>query len=110
MDFTKPEVALRKLRIQLFLPKEFQNKSQMLFMLLLTLRIDQDVVDEYYNELVQIRLAYSVHQIHEYCGCVCQPKRHDQKLIVPISSPKGCLRDILFSNSQLVISRSQINL
>ncbi|MFS7956866.1 hypothetical protein Hanom_Chr07g00659641 [Helianthus anomalus] len=49
----------------------------MLLVFLLALRIDQDVVDENYNELVQIRLAHSIHQVHENCRCVCQPKRHD---------------------------------
>ncbi|KAJ0433263.1 hypothetical protein HanIR_Chr17g0868311 [Helianthus annuus] len=82
----------------------------MLFVLFFALRIDQDVVDKDYNKLVQVRFAHSIHQIHKNCRCVRQPKRHDQKLIVPISSPKSRLRDILFPNSQLVISRSQIDL
>ncbi|MFS7902856.1 hypothetical protein Hanom_Chr01g00016251 [Helianthus anomalus] len=50
----------------------------MLLVFLLTLRIDQDIVDEHNNELIQVRLAHSVHEIHEDRWCICQPKWHNQ--------------------------------
>ncbi|KAJ0548769.1 hypothetical protein HanIR_Chr08g0387521 [Helianthus annuus] len=104
MDFAKPEVTFQKFGVQLLCSKEFQNKPQVMFVFLLTLRIDQDVVDEYNNELIQVRLAHSVHKIHEDRRCICQSKRHNQKLVVPIPSPECCLRDILVSDSQLMVA------
>ncbi|MFS7953862.1 hypothetical protein Hanom_Chr07g00623561 [Helianthus anomalus] len=104
MDFTKPEVAFRELCIHLFCSKEFQNKPQMMLVFLLTLRIDQNFVDEYNNELIQIRFAHSVHKIHEDRRCVCQSKRYNQELVMPVTSPERCLRDILVSDSQLMVA------
>ncbi|KAJ0734712.1 hypothetical protein HanPI659440_Chr11g0423371 [Helianthus annuus] len=110
MDFTKPKVTFRKLSIKLFCSKEFQNESQMTLVFLLTLGIDQDVVDENNNKLIQVWFTHSVHEIHENRRCVCQPERHNQKLVVSVMSPECCLRDVLISDSQLMIARSQINL
>ncbi|KAJ0429949.1 hypothetical protein HanHA300_Chr17g0663291 [Helianthus annuus] len=45
--FPNPEVALRKSRIKLLLPQELQDKTQVPFVVLLALRIDQNVVDKY---------------------------------------------------------------
>ncbi|KAJ0851982.1 hypothetical protein HanRHA438_Chr14g0632981 [Helianthus annuus] len=76
----------------------------MVLVFLQTLRIDQDIVDENDNKFIQVRLAHSVHKIHEDRRCVRQSKRHNQKLVMPIPSPECCLKDILVSDSQLMVA------
>src|SRR5581483_6970140 len=82
----------------------------MLFMVLLALRIDQDIVYEDNHELIQIWSTYSVHQIHKDCWSVRQTERHDQEFVMTITSSKRCLGNIFFANSHLMISGSKIDL
>ncbi|GKA96618.1 hypothetical protein Tco_0818713 [Tanacetum coccineum] len=81
-------------------------RSQMLFVLLLVLRIDQNIVNKDNYKFIQIRFAHSVHEVHKHNSrCVGQTKRHDLEFVMSISSSKGSLRDVFFSNLQLVITR-----
>src|SRR5581483_5970934 len=82
----------------------------MLFMVLLALRIDQDVVYEDNHKFIQVRSTYSVHQIHKDCWSVRQTERHDQKFVMTITSSERCLGNIIFSDSHLVVSGSKIDL
>ncbi|MFS8020003.1 hypothetical protein Hanom_Chr15g01410471 [Helianthus anomalus] len=82
----------------------------MLLVFLLALRIDQDIVDEHNNELIQVRLAHSVHVIHEDRWCIRQSEWHNQKLVMAVTSSECCFGDVLISDSHLMVSRSQINL
>ena len=50
-----------------------------------------------------------VHQIHECCRCVGEPKGHHHEFIRTITSLQHCLLYVLLSNSHLVVYRSQIN-
>jgi hypothetical protein len=49
----------------------------MFLMITIILGIDQDVVDEYHDELIKILYKHLVHQIHEVGRCIGQAKRHD---------------------------------
>jgi hypothetical protein len=60
-NFLQPESTLAELGIELMVLKSLQNNSEMLHMLLFTLGIDQDVVNEDHNKLVQLRHEYGVH-------------------------------------------------
>jgi hypothetical protein len=60
-NFLQPESTLAELGIELMVLKSLQNNSEMLHMLLFTLEIDQDVVNEDHNKLVQLRHEYGVH-------------------------------------------------
>ncbi|MFS7904768.1 hypothetical protein Hanom_Chr01g00039891 [Helianthus anomalus] len=104
MDFSKPEVAFRELGVQLFIAKEFENESQMLFMLLLTFRVDQNVVDKHNHELVEVRLARSVHEIHENRRRISHSKRHDEELVMTVASPERSFGDVFIKNSQMMIA------
>ncbi|MFS7963364.1 hypothetical protein Hanom_Chr08g00737211 [Helianthus anomalus] len=42
--------------------------------------------------------------------CICQSERHNQKLVMAVTSSKCCFGDVLLSDSQLMVARSQINL
>jgi hypothetical protein len=46
----------------------------MLRMLLFTLGIDQDVINEDHDELVQLQHEYGVHQVHEMCRSIGESK------------------------------------
>jgi hypothetical protein len=52
----------------------------MFFMITIILGINQDVVDEYHDELIKILHKHLVHQIHEVGRCISQAKRHDSEL------------------------------
>jgi hypothetical protein len=48
----------------------------MLCMFSLILGIYQDIIDEHDDKLVKIGHEYLVHEVHEYCWGICQPKRY----------------------------------
>jgi hypothetical protein len=51
LNFAQPELALAKLRIKLMITQSQQHNAEMLF---LTLRKDQDDVNEDHDKLVQL--------------------------------------------------------
>jgi hypothetical protein len=81
LNFDQPELTLAELRIQLMITQSLKYNAEMLFMLFLTLRKDQDVVDEDHDKLVQLFHENRVHPLHEVSGGVGQTKRHHQILI-----------------------------
>jgi hypothetical protein len=52
LDFGQPELTLAKLCIQLMMMQSLKHNAEMLFVLFLTLRKDQDVVNEDHDKLV----------------------------------------------------------
>jgi hypothetical protein len=54
--------------------KSLKHNAEMLFMLFLVLRIDQDVVNEDHDKLVQLCHEYRVHQVHEVGMGIGQPE------------------------------------
>jgi hypothetical protein len=87
-----------------------QNNSEMLHMLLLTLGIDQDVINEDHNKLVQFRHEYGVHQVHEMCRSIGESERHNQILVQPIPGREGSLRNIFRTDPDLMITQTKIDL
>jgi hypothetical protein len=79
-------------------------------MIFRTLGIYKYVVNEHHDKLVQLRHEYGVHEVHEVCRCICQPKRHDKILIKPIPHRESRLRDIFITDLNLMIARAEINL
>jgi hypothetical protein len=73
-NFFHSESTLAKLGIELMVMKSTQNNSEMLRMLLFTLAIDQDVINEEHDKLVQLRHEYGVHQVHEMCKSIGESK------------------------------------
>ena len=69
-------------------------------MLLLRLGVDLDVVNNDHNKLIQIRLEYPMHEIHECRLSIRQLGRHHCELEMPILHPKRYLKDINLPNSQ----------
>jgi hypothetical protein len=56
LNFTQPELTLAKLRIKLMITQLRKHTAEMLFMLLFTLRKDQDVINEDHDKLVHLFL------------------------------------------------------
>jgi hypothetical protein len=52
LNFGQPELTLAELRIQLMITQSLKCNAEMLFMLFLTLRKDQDVINEDHGKLV----------------------------------------------------------
>jgi hypothetical protein len=73
-NFLQPESTLTELGIELMVSKSLQNNSEMLRMLLFTLGIDQDIVNEDHDKLIQLRHEYGVHQVHEMCRSIGESK------------------------------------
>ena len=55
-------------------------------------------------------LEYPMHEIHECCWRIRQSEGHHRKLIVPITRPKRCLRDIRIPNPQLMVTSAKVYL
>jgi hypothetical protein len=79
-------------------------------MLFFTLGIDQDVINEDHDKLVQLWYEYEVHQVHEMCKSIGEPKRHNQILIQPVPGGEKGLRNIFRVDFDLVITRTKIDL
>ena len=107
---SKPKLTLTELGIQPMVPECLENNPQMILMLLFILGVDQDVVNKDHNKLIQIELEYPMHEIHECCWHIRQPKGHHCELEMSISCPKRWLRDISLPNSQLMVSGVKIYL
>jgi hypothetical protein len=87
-----------------------KHDSQLLFMIFHTLRIYKYVVNEIHDKLVQLQHEYIVHEVHEVCRCIHQPKRHDKILIKLISRRESRLGDIFITDFNLMIAGAEINL
>jgi hypothetical protein len=81
LNFTQPELTLAELRIKLMITQSLKHNTEMLFMLFLTLRKEQDVINEDHDKLVHLFHENRVHQVHEVSGGVGQIKRHHQILV-----------------------------
>jgi hypothetical protein len=60
-NFLQSESTFAELGIELMVSKLLQNNSEMLHMLIFTLGIDQDVINEDHDKLVQLWHEYGVH-------------------------------------------------
>jgi hypothetical protein len=110
LNFAQPELALGELHIKLMITQPLKHNVEMIFMLFLTLRKDQDVVNEDHNKLVQLFHENRVHQVHEVSGGVGQTKRHHQILVETVSGGESGLWDIFFMDLDLMIARTEVNL
>jgi hypothetical protein len=81
----------------------------MLRMLLFTLGVDQDVVNEDHDKLVQLRHEYGFHQVHEMCRSIGESKQHNQILVQPVPGGEDSLRNIFRMDLDLMITRMEID-
>ena len=82
----------------------------MLFMLFLGLRVDDNVINEYYDKRVKVFMEDSVHEIHKCSSCICETKWHNQELIMTITGSKGRLLNIFIPTPKMMVTLTKINL
>ena len=58
--------AFRQFPIQFVLSQTLQYQAQVLVMLLHRLRVNQNIINEYLDELDQVLAEHCVHQNHKY--------------------------------------------
>jgi hypothetical protein len=105
-NFLQPKSTLAELGIELMVSKSLQNNSEILRMLLFTLGIDQDVINEDHDKLVQLWHEHGVHQVHKMCRSIGESKRHNQILIQPVPGRECSFRDIFWTDLDLMITRT----
>jgi hypothetical protein len=109
-NLLQPENTLAEFDIKLMVTKSLQNNTEMSRMIFFTLGIDQDVINEDNDKLVQLRHEYRVHQVHEMCRSISEPKRHNQILIQPIPDGGSGLRNVFRADLDFMITRTKIDL
>ena len=57
--------------------KSLQYYSKVVCMIIFVTRVDKNVIDENYDEHVQVLREQSVHQVHKSCWGICETKGHD---------------------------------
>jgi hypothetical protein len=73
-NFLQSENTLAEFGIELMISKSLQNNVEMSCMLIFTLGIDQDVVNEDHDKLVQLWHECRVHQVNEICRSIGESK------------------------------------
>ena len=77
-----PKFTLQEHDVKLIFPQSLEQNPQISVVILLILRVYQDVVNEPYHKEIKIWLKPPIHQLHERCRGVSQTKRHYKKFIV----------------------------
>jgi hypothetical protein len=79
-------------------------------MLLLILGVDEDIIDKDHYEFVELRHKNGVHEVHEVGWGICETKGHHQELVKTVTSEESSFRNVTWSNFDLVVTRTKINL
>ncbi|KAK4729652.1 hypothetical protein R3W88_022640 [Solanum pinnatisectum] len=106
----EPKFTFAKFCNKLLVLRNLQHNPQMVHMLILTSRIDQNIINKHNYKHIKVLSKHPIHQVCECHRSFSQPKRHYQKLIMTISSSKSHLRNVIFFHPKLVITRLKINL
>jgi hypothetical protein len=86
-----------------------QYQIEMFFVSLFDLGVNQYIIDEHYDQLVQIFHKDLVHQIQQVGHSISQSKIHHRIRVQTIPQNEGSLWKVTFSYLQLILSRSKIN-
>ncbi|PHT38313.1 hypothetical protein CQW23_21886 [Capsicum baccatum] len=87
--------------------ESLKYNSEMVNMITLTAEIDKDVIYEDYDEHVQVLLEHTIHQVHECCWGIVKTKERDQEFKVNIPSTGSYFWNVTFSDSKLIVARSE---
>ena len=102
------ELTLGKLSIELMLLENVKNNAKMLYMFLLILAVDENVIQENHNKLTQVILEEVVHATLECSWSISKTKWHYLPFIMAILSAKSSARDVVRMNFDLVVSTHKI--
>jgi DNA-directed RNA polymerase subunit F len=109
-DLRKPKFTFGELGIETVFTKLQEDEAKMLFMLLIGLGLDKDIIKIDYHKLVEVLHENVVHQPRESGRSISEAKGHDGVFVETITSFEGCLGYILLADFDLVITTSQIHL
>jgi hypothetical protein len=109
-NFFQPKLTFAELGIKLVLSQGSQQKPQMLCVLFLGLRIDQDVLNEHHYKFVEELHEHLVHEIHEVGRGIGQAEGHHSVFKQTVAGGEGGVGNIGLSDFQLMISSAEINL
>ena len=70
----------------------------MLLMLFLQLRIYQDIIDKNNDKLIYIGSKHPINQVYKHLQGICQTKRNNQELIMPMPCAKHLLGNVFQAN------------
>ena len=73
----KPEFILGKFCIQFMIFEGLKDDSEVIGIIFLTLRINQNVINEDYNKQIQKLKEHPIHKVHEGCRSISQSKGGD---------------------------------
>jgi hypothetical protein len=78
--------------------------------LFFTLGIDEDIIDKDHDKFIELRHEYGVHEVHEVGRFISESEGHDQELVKTIMSGESGFRIVAWSNLDLVVARTKIDL
>ena len=109
-NFIKPELTFGKLGIEFMLSELVEHQSQMFGMILLILGEDQDIIEIHQDEFIGVRVEDEVHHSRERWRSIDKAERHDSIFIRTKACSKCCLRNIFFTNANMMITHTKVKL
>ena len=82
----------------------------MLYMLLQSVAIHNNIVKINHNKMIKVRSKYLFHKGAKYGRCVCKAKGYDKELVGSISHHACCLWLMSLKDAHLIVPRPQIQL
>jgi hypothetical protein len=76
----------------------------------LALRIDENIIDKDHEKFIELRHEHGVHEVHKVGRSISESERHDQELVMTITSGKSGFRNVARENLDFVVARTKINL
>src|ERR1700761_5024340 len=80
-DFSLEELTLVRMSIVSLLLQSSQHPLHQLCVLLGSLGVDENIVDEHHHSLIELVLEYALHLSLKPRRCVLHPERHTERLI-----------------------------
>jgi hypothetical protein len=65
-----------------------KDNSEMFGVIVLALRIDENIIDKDHDKFIELRHEHGVHEVHEVGRSISDSERHDQELVKNITSGK----------------------
>jgi len=94
---------------ELVLFEAFKNDSEVLFMFLVIVAVDENVIKVYHHTDVDQIAEYLIHECLKSRGCITEAERHYEEFEMTVLGSKGGLVFVALCHADEVISRLQID-
>jgi hypothetical protein len=84
--------------------EDTKNGLEMLSVKGCVLGEDEDVVEEYHDEVIEVWPEHVLHGTLKGGRCVGEAERHDFELVVSVACPESCLGYVRFRHSDLLVA------